>query len=67
MDFNHYFTNQEIETLINEWAETYPDLVTLSNIGKSHENRPVWVLTLTNCATGGKWSTATARNNSPPC
>jgi murein tripeptide amidase MpaA len=52
MDFNHYFTNPELETLLNGWAQSYPSLVSLTSIGESYEKRPIWLLTLTNQATG---------------
>jgi murein tripeptide amidase MpaA len=52
MDFNHYFTNQELSNLINEWVEKYPDLIHLSSIGNSHEGRPIQLLTLTNRLSG---------------
>jgi len=52
MDFNHYFTNQELENLLKEWSERYPEIVRLSVIGESYEKRPLWLLTLTNLATG---------------
>jgi murein tripeptide amidase MpaA len=52
MDFNHYFTNEELTQLIAEWAATYPDLIQVSSIGISHEGRPIHLFTLTNRATG---------------
>jgi murein tripeptide amidase MpaA len=54
MDFtaNHFYTNEEIDTLLTGWAEAYPNLVKLSQLGQSHEKRPIWLLTLTNQATG---------------
>jgi murein tripeptide amidase MpaA len=52
MDFNHYFTNEELENILHQWAETYPNIVKLQSIGKSYEGRPIWVLTLTNHQTG---------------
>jgi murein tripeptide amidase MpaA len=52
MDFNRYFTNADIEGLLQEWIEKYPQLATLSSIGRSYEGRPIWLLTLTNTATG---------------
>ncbi len=52
MDFNHYFTNEELSQLITHWASTYPDLIQVSTIGKSHENQPIWLLTITNRSTG---------------
>jgi murein tripeptide amidase MpaA len=52
MDFNHYFTNQEIDSLLKEWVERYPEIIRMSTIGESFEKRPIWLLTLTNAATG---------------
>ncbi|MFZ0533420.1 MAG: M14 family zinc carboxypeptidase, partial [Anaerolineales bacterium] len=52
MDFNHYFTNAELNHLLEDWVATYPDLAQVSSIGTSHEGRPIWLLTLTNHATG---------------
>ena len=52
MDFSHYFQNQELEALLKEWAAQYPDITRLTSIGESHEKRPIWLLTLTNTATG---------------
>jgi len=52
MDFNHYFTNDEIELLLKNWETTYPNLVKITPIGSSHEGRPIWLLTITNQATG---------------
>ena len=33
MDFNRYFNNEEFETILKEWCQTYPRLVSLSLIG----------------------------------
>jgi murein tripeptide amidase MpaA len=52
MDFNHYFSNKELSKLLKEWEAKYPDLIQVSTIGKSHEGQPIWLLTLTNQATG---------------
>jgi len=52
MDFNHYFTNEELEELLPAWVEQYPALVRLERIGESYEKRPIWLLTLTNQETG---------------
>ena len=53
MDFNHYFTNQELDELIRRWSNDYANLLDLRSIGQSYEERPIWLLTLTNKATGG--------------
>jgi murein tripeptide amidase MpaA len=52
MNFNHYFTNDELVHLIDEWSTTYPNLFQVSSIGSSHEGRPIHLFTLTNQATG---------------
>lgn len=52
MNFNHYFTNDEIGHLLTDWVATYPGLIQVSSIGNSHEGRPIWLLTLTNQSTG---------------
>ena len=52
MDFNHYFTNEEIEEITAAWVKKYPTLVSRSEIGRSYEQRPIWLLTITNQATG---------------
>lgn len=52
MDFNHFFSNDEIENIIQSWCETYPQLIRKDSIGPSHENRPIWLLKITNWNTG---------------
>ncbi|WP_017720416.1 M14 family metallopeptidase [Kamptonema formosum] len=52
MDFNRYFTNEELESVLQEWAKNYPEYVTLSQTGTSYQGNPIWLLTLTNRATG---------------
>jgi murein tripeptide amidase MpaA len=52
MDFNRYFTNEELKSLLHEWAEAYPSLVSLSKIGTSYQGESIWLLTLTNQPTG---------------
>jgi len=52
MDFNHFFTNDELHTVLQGWATDYPRLVKLTAIGESYEKRPIWLLTLTNQETG---------------
>jgi murein tripeptide amidase MpaA len=52
MNFDQYFTNAEVETTIEEWADKFPHLITVTSIGNSHENRPIWLLSITNQKTG---------------
>jgi murein tripeptide amidase MpaA len=53
MEFNHYFTNEELETTLKSWAEHYPTLFKIQEIGRSHQDKPIWLVTLTNTTTGG--------------
>jgi murein tripeptide amidase MpaA len=52
MEFNHYFSNDELATIIKQWSQAYPNLIQVSEIGNTHEGRPIRLLTLTNIATG---------------
>jgi murein tripeptide amidase MpaA len=52
MNFNYYFSNNDLSRLLDEWVETYPGLISVNSIGNTHEGRPIWLLTLTNLATG---------------
>ncbi len=52
MDFNRYFTNQELDDLLKSWAQKYPQLLTVESIGESYEKRPIWLLTITDTSTG---------------
>ncbi|TAH49375.1 MAG: carboxypeptidase [Chloroflexota bacterium] len=50
--FDHYYKYDELTRILNEFAQAYPQLTRLESIGKSYEGRDVWLLTLTNSATG---------------
>lgn len=52
MDFDRFFTNEELINLLNDWVESYPDLTNVTEIGQSFEGKPIWLLTLTNHSTG---------------
>ncbi len=52
LSFDHYVTYDEMTGYLHGIADLYPDLVTLSSIGKSYEGREVWAVTLTNEETG---------------
>jgi murein tripeptide amidase MpaA len=52
MDFNQYFTNEALEAHVKEWAQAYPNLVQVSEIGSSHQGKPIYLLTLTQTNTG---------------
>jgi murein tripeptide amidase MpaA len=48
MDLNRYFSNDELEDTLKTWAEDYPHITALSQLGESFEKRPVWLMTITN-------------------
>lgn len=54
LQFDHFQRYEELNTLLQGWAQGYPHLARLSSIGKSHEGRDIWLLTLTNVASGAE-------------
>jgi len=52
MDFNRYFTNDELSQMLDGWAANYPELIQISTIGQSFEGRPIYLITITNRNTG---------------
>ena len=50
--FDRFYRYAELTTLLNAFAAEYPKLVSIESIGKSYEGRDIWVLTVTNTATG---------------
>ena len=52
MRFDHYARMQEIHDTLTEWAEKWPQLCSLSSIGRTREGRDIWCLTVCNDRTG---------------
>jgi murein tripeptide amidase MpaA len=50
--FDRFYRYVELTELLHAVAREHPGLVTLASIGKSHEKRDLWVVTVTNTATG---------------
>ncbi|RMH16360.1 MAG: peptidase M14 [Acidobacteria bacterium] len=50
--FNRLNTFEEVEALLEGYARAYPEWVDLESIGKSAEGRDMWLVTITNPATG---------------
>ena len=50
--FDRYYRYEELTRLLHDYAESYPKLLKLESIGKSHEGRDVWLITATNFSTG---------------
>ncbi len=52
IEFNQYYTYDRLTDYLKQYAEHYPEFCSLEAIGKSHEGRNVWAMTVTNQATG---------------
>ncbi len=50
--FDQFYRHAELTRLLQDYAEAVPALVRLSSLGKSFEGRDIWLLTITNTATG---------------
>ncbi len=50
--FDTYYRYDELTRILHAFAEEYPQLVRIESIGKSYEGRDIWLLTVTNFATG---------------
>ena len=52
IDFTRYYRYQELTEALKGFAEEHPQLAALSSIGKSHEGREIWCMTITNSTSG---------------
>lgn len=52
VEFNQYYTYDRLTEILHQYPQQYPEFCTLESIGKSHEGRDVWAMTITNQATG---------------
>lgn len=52
LDFKKYHSADVIYTWMHRWAEKYPGLIDLYEVGKSFEGRPILQMTITNKKTG---------------
>ena len=50
--FDQFYRHDALTRLLFDYAEARPDLVAVGSIGKSHEDRDIWVVTVTHLATG---------------
>ncbi|MCS6872877.1 MAG: M14 family zinc carboxypeptidase, partial [Anaerolineae bacterium] len=50
--FDRYYRYDDLARLLHAYAEEFPQLVQVQSIGKSYEGRDIWLVTLTNRATG---------------
>ncbi|MGD2109492.1 MAG: M14 family metallopeptidase [Phycisphaerae bacterium] len=52
LTFNHFYNYNEMVDALRELADAYPQLLTLNSIGKSTEERDIWLMTINNPETG---------------
>ena len=52
LTFDHYLTYDALTAALHELAAAYPHFVRLHAIGASHRGRTVWLLEISNWATG---------------
>ncbi len=50
--FDQFYRHPELSRLLQDYAAALPGLIKLSSIGKSHEGRDIWLVTITNSTTG---------------
>src|SRR5438552_11874934 len=50
--FDRFYRYAELTAIVNAFAAEHPGLVSVESIGKSHEGRDIWVLTVTSAASG---------------
>ena len=50
--FDHFYRHEELTALLFAYAEARPNLVSVRSIGKSYEGRDIWVVVVTNLASG---------------
>jgi murein tripeptide amidase MpaA len=51
--FDKFYRYNELTRILKAYARECPELLRLESIGKSHEGRDVWLVTVTNFASGG--------------
>jgi murein tripeptide amidase MpaA len=51
-DFQRFYRHAELSALLADYAAARPDLVRLQELGRSHENRPIWLLVITEMGSG---------------
>src|SRR5438045_2986468 len=53
LQFDRFVRYAELTGIVHALAAEHPDLVSVESIGKSHEGRDLWLVSVTNRATGG--------------
>ncbi|MBD2355157.1 carboxypeptidase [Tolypothrix sp. FACHB-123] len=52
VQFDKYYRYEDLTNILHSYAAEFPHLVRIESIGKSYEGRDIWLLTVTNFATG---------------
>jgi murein tripeptide amidase MpaA len=52
IQFDRYYRYDDLTRILKGYAEEHPGLVRIESIGKSYEERDIWVVTVTSFATG---------------
>lgn len=52
VQFDRYYRYDELTTILRAFESENPGLVAMESIGKSHEGRDIWLMTVTDVATG---------------
>ena len=52
IQYDRYYRNAEFTSVLQQLVQTYPRLLAMESVGKSHEGRDIWVMTVTNQDTG---------------
>ncbi|WP_138503561.1 M14 family metallopeptidase [Nostoc sp. PA-18-2419] len=50
--FDKYYRYEDLTGILHSYAKEFPQLIRIQSIGKSYEQRDIWLLTVTNFATG---------------
>ena len=50
--FDRFYRYDALTALLQEYVRAHPHLLSLESIGRSHEGREIWVLTVTQASTG---------------
>ena len=50
--FDRFYRYEDLKRILHEFAAEFPELVRLQSIGQSHEEREVWLATVTAFETG---------------
>src|SRR3954454_4909436 len=50
--FDRFYRYDELTEILHAWAQEHPELCRIESIGKSYEDRDIWLMTVTNFDTG---------------